>query len=687
MNTEKIPWYNRPMRIAAMQCNFEGSQAKTLRVPNKWQKMGFNVEQLFHPTADSYSALFNKRKHGALLKRYLKEAKANRLRVIMYLNVHVLGPSLFSKKETWAQRAADGSFYMFYDIYPACCVNSPWRDYFFQSLEDLKDYDIDGVFLDGPLVAGGGCHCQSCQEKYRREFGRAMKKDADLWEFNRKSLNDFSRESYRRFKVVKPDGLHYINLGVMHLTGSYMRLPDALDYNDIVGTEGGFMFYGPPKNAYVYKPSISAKVLEAVAPDRPRVIFMAGDQKSWSWVMHTGPETTLCIASTIANGANIWYGLHGSTRLLDTNGARAARRILRALSRMDEVLASTRACSRVGVMYSLATEKYYRKVKEQTDLYGSSKEGGAAGYLGNFTTAFQGACEALSQSAIPFAAVTDFHLTLKRLRAFDCVILPTSACLDDETISMLREYVAMGGRLVASFDTSLFDGEGKMRRDFGLADVLGVSFGNAVLELKNFNYFMPGQNHRLWDGFSQPLFPAPAFALSVTPRKRAQVLAKFLKPLAGRYVPLTAPDKPAAVWNRFGKGESLYLAGTFCEMANDYAPPEFRRLLANTITWLAPDSIRLDGGVGNVEITVRRPQDEKLKRLIIFLVNYAGVPPRPYEKIAPQTGVSVRVPRAYGSFSRARSLVNKKAYLIRREAGGLRIVVPELIEYDVLVVE
>ncbi len=684
---EKNKWYERPMRIAALQCNFEGGRARTLGVPAKWREMGFNVEQLFHPMAESYCALFNKRRYGPLLTQYLKEARARKLRVILYLNIHIITPSLAFNKKTWAQRTPDGRYTMFYDTYFACCVNSPWRDHFFRSLEDLKEYDIDGVFLDGPNVSPGGCHCPSCRAKYLREFGRPMKKDADLWEFSRKSLDDFLRESYRRFKAIKPDGVHYINLGVMHLTGSYMRLPDALDYNDILGTEGGFMFYGSPKNAYVYKTSIAAKVLEAVAPARPRVIFMAGDQKPWSWLMHTGPETALCIASTVANGANIWYGLHGSTRLLDTDGARAARKILRELSRMDGVLADTRAASRVGVMYSLTTEKYYRKSKEQTDLYGSSSDGGAAGYLGNFTAAFQGVCEALSRSSIPFDVFTDFDLTLARLQAFDCVILPTSACLDDATVSLLREYVSRGGRLAAAFDTSLFDGRGKMRRDFGLAEVLGVSFAKAVLDLKYYNYFKPGKTHRLWNGFTQPLFPAPALALAVVPRKGAQVLAKYLKPLPGRYVPLTAPDKPALVWNKFGKGQSLYLSGTFWEMADDYAPPEYRRMLANAVSWLAPDSIRLEGVLGNVEMTVRRPRDENPKRLIIFLVNYAGLPPRPYEKIVPQAELSVRVPRFYGSFSRARSLVNNKAYPLRREAGGARVVVPELREYDVLVVE
>jgi len=38
-------WYEKPLRIAALQCASEGDPKKVLKV---WDKWGFNTEQLLH---------------------------------------------------------------------------------------------------------------------------------------------------------------------------------------------------------------------------------------------------------------------------------------------------------------------------------------------------------------------------------------------------------------------------------------------------------------------------------------------------------------------------------------------------------------------------------------------------------------------------------------------------------------
>ena len=56
------------MRIAALQCNFEGGYENTLKVADIWACYGFNVEQLFHTHCEKYNAVFNNDKHVKLLK-------------------------------------------------------------------------------------------------------------------------------------------------------------------------------------------------------------------------------------------------------------------------------------------------------------------------------------------------------------------------------------------------------------------------------------------------------------------------------------------------------------------------------------------------------------------------------------------------------------------------------------------
>ena len=672
-------WYEKPLRIAALQCNFEGGREQTLAVPAKWQTMGFNTEQLFHPMADVYSALFDEQQHGALLIDYLKETRARGLRVIVYLNVHILGPSVGHRLD-WAQQTAEGSYPKLYDTYYACCFNGPWRDHYLTVLDSLAPYDIDGVFLDGPVVIAGGCRCPACRARFTREFGGDLDKAdaATLFAFYQRGRDAFLNESYRRFKAIKPQGIHYMNLPVQHPTASFTKLPDALAYNDIVGTEGGFMPYGPPKDGYLWKSSVAAKVLEAVAPDKPRVIFMAADQKPWSWYAHTPVETQLCIASTMANGAGIWYGLHGSTQLLSSPGGQAAGKLMRFLAANESCYEGARSAAKVAVMYSLDTERIYRTQAGASDFYGESK--GGAAFLGNFSEAFNGVCDALARSSIPFDAITDLALTADTLSRCDCVFLPTSACLSDASIQAIREYVAAGGHIVASFDTSLYTPAGERRADFGLGDVFGVAHGAGALEYHNWNYFSLAAEHPLLEGLTLPLYPAPGVVLDVRARDGAQVLANFHGEMAGRYVLLNPPARPAIIRNSFGQGQSLYLAGTFAEWIASYNPVEYRRLLANAANLWARQPVELVGQASNLELTVRAQGEQ----LIVHLVNYAAPVPRPFERVFPQRGLSLRVRRVPKS---ARALAAGVNCVVRRSGDGWLVDLPEIAEYEVVVIE
>ncbi len=115
--------------------------------------------------ADDYSALYDPVIHRDILKAYLAKAKKNNLKIILYLNVHILGPSLMKNKEIWSQRNSDDEIVMLYNTYPSVCLNSPWREYFFKILDSLEELDIDGVFLYGPVISKGCCFCKYCKGK------------------------------------------------------------------------------------------------------------------------------------------------------------------------------------------------------------------------------------------------------------------------------------------------------------------------------------------------------------------------------------------------------------------------------------------------------------------------------------------------------------------------------------------
>jgi hypothetical protein len=289
----------------------------------------------------------------------------------------------------------------------------------------------------------------------------------------------------------------------------------------------------------------------------------------------------------------------------------------------------------------------------------------------------------LARSGIPYDIVTDIGLTPAKLAKYECLLLPASAALSDDDVDMIRAYVEDGGHVIGLFDATLFAPDGRRREDLGLAGVFGVSFDGSLTDYKTWNFFSPSGPHPVFDGIDVPLYPAPPTGLDVSAREGADVLARFHAPLEGRYSALTAPDKPAVVLNRTGRGQALFLAGSFGEMNYERNPAEYRQMMANAVRLFTTPPARLSGQVGNIEVVVRKQGE----RLLIHLVNYAGLPPRPFEALAPQRDLQVCLPAYRGEPGTVRALMSGEDCSFAPGEDGLVIDVPVLNDYEVITVE
>jgi hypothetical protein len=74
------------------------------------------------------------------------------------------------------------------------------------------------------------------------------------------------------------------------------------------------------------------------------------------------------------------------------------------------------------------------------------------------------------------------------------------------------------------------------------------------------------------------------------------------------------------------------------------------------------------------------------QRRVVHLVNYAGLPPRPFEAVAPQRGLVLRIADTW-PVSQVRALVADALCSVRREDAAFEVDLPELQAYEVLVVE
>jgi len=654
-------WYQKPMRICALQTAYGGEGVTALKT---WKRMGFNVEQLLHAIGTGYFAVLEPR-HEPILKDYVARAHRAGIRIILYVNTHLLSPADEDRYGEWSACSADGSAQIGYGTYHMGCVNTGWSDGLIESAARACRLGVDGIFSDGPIMRE--CHCAACRAQRPR--------GANPHAFAVDSAVRFMRRLYEAIKAARPEVVCYQNLDV----GG----PEAarfLPHNDLVGSEGGFMFYGPPKEGSLWKPSITSKMLEAIAGGKPTVVFCAADQKPWSLYPHAPGETKLLFAPCVANGAGVWYGAHFPQKMLRCASGRAAEQINRFLQKHERWYDDTHSAATVGLMYSTTSAALYRTSTRESDFYGGAGEAVAQG-PGNVWSSFHGFAAMLYQSQVPFDVVMD-DAAADELARYRCLILPTCPCLGDEAVRRLRDYVKGGGRLIAAGDAAFFDDAGRLRTRPALEDVLGVRFGGGLHTFRAHDYVEWTGATALVRGVDARLMPAPRHGFKLRALRGARVLARYHAPTGGPYVPLTPLSTPAIVQHEFGKGRALYLAGDFGEFYSEFGPPEHRRIVANAARTFGRPLVAVAGGPASLEVTHRRKRDGSAD--LVHLINYTGGMARPIEHVVPLRGLVLTV-RGAGAVGEVRSLATGRRLMPARRAGAVVVRVPDLAEYDVIV--
>lgn len=699
--TDDEPWWRSIMTIADLGI-YGADEVQKLdpaELAETKRTLGFNAEHI--TCSDIYGGekgtfyfktVIAKNMPRDFLGEYIPEARRRGVRVLIYYNVHWLHVDFGMEHPEWLQVNANGEIITnLYGSGCAPCVNSPWRDWSFQGIRDLAAYEIDGIFLDGPIFAPGACRCNTCQEIFRRRYGTDMPEKEDwknpAWrnfiDFRYDSIANYLRDAEKTLKEIRPGSIIYMNC-----TGLSPAWPAARDnrrlmpYQDILGAEGGFLYYDLRKTP-LWKPGMTAKLLETQAVGKPTVVFIAGANKGWDEYMLPPTETRLLFADTIANGANPWYGipLHSA----DRPGAQAAGEMNRFLLMNAEYLEKTTPLAKVALFWSGRTADYYKASVPVTDFTPQGEELEKRGTAGNFSASFQGCYEALLRSHVPFCVLDEEALTLKNLRNYDLVVAPNCACLSGEKVGIVEDYVRSGGNLIASFETSRYDENGDLLGELGLSDVFGVKMGKGTFGPMKLDYMTVGDDGRaITKGLSARLLPCPIYGMQVAPTT-AKPIAMHHEKMPARYVQLPPiSENPAIVINEYGKGRCLYIAGNFFEHYHDYHNPDYRRIVANSVGTMVRNLVSLENCPTSVEVTLRHQPDKG--RLLVHLVNFTGEMTRPMESVITLNDIDITL-HGFKGLRRAKALWTGRELKLDKVEAGMKFRVPVLKEYEVLALE
>ena len=518
------------------------------------------------------------------------------------------------------------------------CAYGPYNFEFMTLVhkEIMERYQPDGIFSN--RWAGSGiCYCEHCVSGFR-EYSRM-----DI-----PGRNDRSDQAYLKYTEWSTNRLKELWLlwdNIIRKQKSSSRFipngfPDKVitgQLSDIVFTDhqarsGQTMPWSNGKVAKELRASIGMKPLGG--------IFSVGFEEQYRWKdsVQSEAEIRVWVAEGTANGMRPWFTKFSGV-LYDKRWLEIVDKIYQVHWRNESYLRNTNPLARVGMVFSEHSSNYGSEPWQQ-------KNGDHS--LGMY--------HALIEARIPFEMVNDNLLDPEHLKPFKLLVLPNIAVLSEKQCDELRRFVDGGGSLVITFETSLYDRDGKRRSNFGLTDLLGVSYDNSVegpmqnsyLRLKSdpaTNKFHPVLNE-LEDAYRiintifrvkvvpRAIFPSPVTLIPTYPDL----------PMEHVYPRIPDTDIRELYLHDTGKSRTAYFPGDIDRSFWQIMSADHGKLLRNTILWtLNEEPIADVRGPGVVDVTVWRQEHS----MTVHLVNLTNpmMMKGPFRELIPVSAqLSIKIP-------------------------------------------
>lgn len=533
----------------------------------------------------------------------------------------------FLEHPDWRIQPRTGDDIYQHTRYGVCCPNSPFRQFAVAQAEEIcRKYPFDGIFFD-MLFWPYLCYCKHCQARFQKEEGRSLPttinwNDRAWMAFQRareRWMDEHAAELTAIVKKTRP------SMTVTHqmspiLHDWRMAMPFSLT-NHCDYTSGDF--YGSPTQQ-----SMAYKVFTSLSRNKP-IEFMT------SRCVNLHDHVTMKSATRLEREASLAPAHASAFMFIDAIEPDGT--LNRGVyDRMAGIFAKLEPYERhlggnltadVALYVSSESRFDFRENGHDTGIYNKQADNMAARFGIPHVDAVMGAARALQEAHIPFAVVT--KLNLDRLRNYRVILLPNVLIMSDEEIAALREFVANGGSLYASGYSSLVSETGTVRKDFGLADVFGVSKQGAMDHALTFftpadrtlaRLFEP-QEHIIHKGGIIPIKATTAKILATVtqpmyPADKGTVLKPSFASIHST-PPGPAGTEPGITWQRHGKGRVCYTAGPIEAEDRDIN----RRLVAHLVRQLLGSPAQVEAEAPTyVELTVfEKPANSCLNISLVSL--------------------------------------------------------------------
>jgi hypothetical protein len=384
-------------------------------------------------------------------------------------------------------------------------------------------------------------------------------------------------------------------------------------------------------------------------------------------------EERMWFNETLASGMVPYHHIIGGEGGMgeDRRWLEPARQYFQWMAKHDSHFVNQRSVATIGVVMGQRTHLFYRpprgaQMREYMD----------------------GLYYALLEGRFLFDFVHEDKLSADELKKYAALILPNTALLSDQQCRQLREYVAAGGSLLATYETSLYNERNEERAEFGLADVLGIRKAGAPVGTNGNAYLARIERpHEILAGFSNtawipgaenrvPVAPVEAPVLTVVPGFVAY-------PPELSYPTEARTAEPAVVVRQQGKSRLVYFPGDVERTMWRSGHTDLARLLLNSIRWVAGGNAPVTvAGDGVVELFAWETQ----AGFAVHVLNYTNPAMhrgwiRQFYPIGPQK-VRMAVP-AGRRVTRVELLRAETTVPFVRRGDAVEFTIPRVVDYEV----
>ncbi|MCY2988037.1 MAG: ThuA domain-containing protein [Planctomycetota bacterium] len=562
---------------------------------------------------------------------YLREAvdagARTGVKIVMYVNPNTVYTDHRLFPEVAVRRAnGDPTTDLAYGVPDAryVCINHPrYRDFLARLLtEAFTKYELAGLYVDG--LTPHRCFCEHCREKYRRMFGEPLPVEklaagrdwCVLWEmvsqpepvgdpnapetkryveFLYRSLSEVTQLVSATVKRARPEAVTLFH--------SWPK-PDTGECYDGTLTE---IYVGHPWRHKLWKFGELANYSNIFPVP---VLF--------NIYLHehgTEAEARTKMIQGLANGCypNCW----------NLVGMQPMFRFMRENAECFDFL-RTQPTRFLALPRRIHDGAAQQRIAARKDAAGKPVHD-------RFLAPYVGLYSAVTRRGLPVVTLqsADFH---RQLDGFQVLCLANEACLSDEQATAVRKFVAAGGGLIATHETSLYDENGQRRDEFALAELFGVRYRQTLPAAARTVHV--ADNHAATAGLNAAgLLSHDDVQLVVDLAGGASVAE-----LAGRDG--EPKSSPAMIVRQFGAGRVVYLPGRWDAIQCDHVTPAIEQLFAGAVRWVAGDRLP-------VQVTAAAPVGVTLldqpDRRLLHLVNLNGDTEYRSDRIQPIDSVRVRL--------------------------------------------